>query len=75
MSLQVGANTCFYVSTTPQWPFTTGSSTLNSGNASCYNLNLALAMVKTDTERTALWNMICKFVFVASMEVGGSQSG
>ena len=56
-SLQVGSNVCFYVSTSPIWPYDTQASTDNNAAYNCSKMNLDLAVIKSDAERVALWNM------------------
>jgi len=60
VSLQVGTNVCFYVSTTKIWPYTVATPTVNNGVQKCSRMNLDLAVIKTNDEKKALWNMIRK---------------
>jgi hypothetical protein len=56
-SLQFGTNVCFYVSNNPIWPYDTSSSTYNNAAFNCSKMNLNLAVINSDAERTALWNL------------------
>jgi hypothetical protein len=60
-SLQVGANTCFYVSTTATWPYPNGVPGNNVPSQNCQKMNLNLATVDNENERVALRNLISKY--------------
>jgi hypothetical protein len=60
VSLQVGSNVCFYISTTKIWPYPTGLSGANDGTNRCNKIGLSLATVQTKNEQTALQNLASK---------------
>ena len=66
VSLQVGSNVCFYVSTSSLWPFESAWATDadNKAAQNCSNLDLPLAVIKNNAERIALWNLLRQFIFV-----------
>ena len=47
---------CFYISKTSLWPYASSGSTNNRASDQCYNIGLGLAEIRTEAERTALWN-------------------
>ena len=61
-SLQVGANTCFYVSTTPIWPYPNGAAGDNVASQNCQRMNLNLATIDNEIERVALKNLLSKLL-------------
>ena len=61
VSLQVGSNVCFYISTAKFWPYPNGISGTNDGTNQCNKLGLSLATVQTDAEQNALLNLASKY--------------
>ncbi len=57
VSVQVGSNVCFYISSTKIWPLPTGVNGVNNGEELCNKIGLPLAQVKTAKEHLALKNM------------------
>ncbi len=60
VSVQVGTNVCFYISSAKIWPLPTGINGANNGETLCNKIGLPLAQVKTTKEHLALKNMTSK---------------
>jgi hypothetical protein len=60
VSLQVGSDVCFYVTTSPEWPFPNGIAKANAAEAKCGSIGQPLAKVANDNEKNALLNFMRK---------------
>ncbi len=57
VSLQVGSDICFYISTSKIWPYPTGLAGPNFASDQCNKIGLTLATIQNEAESTALKNL------------------
>jgi len=63
VSLEVGASVCFYISTTPIWPYPNGVNQSNAAIAQCSSIGLQLATVENIYEHTLIKDLTRKYKF------------
>ena len=62
VSLQLGTNICFYISTTKIWPYANATTWLNTAATVCSKMDLTMATIKNAQEYQALKNLTSKLL-------------